>query len=121
MKPFWPRLRISYRDVRAQSYVGIDSIDFLMTLFGILFGAATLAVGVFFVTGIFSLGFSFLLLWLGIEFLADKIVTLPYILALIAFSISCVLLGSSEGVRGYKRYLESMSYEENEENKKNEL
>jgi len=119
MKPIRPRLRSIFRDVREETYLGFDSISFIMSLFGALFGAAIIAVGVFFITEIVSLGISYMLLWLDIEFLADKIAALPYFLALITLLIFCVLFGATEGVRGYKQYLELMPHKDNGENKGN--
>jgi len=113
---------IFFRKVREETYFGYDSYGGLfMSLIKTLLISGAIALAVLLGTGFPILGISFLLHWLDIEFLAEKIVTLPEIFAGIAFLISCVLFGAYEGVQGHKRYLESMSHEENEENMENGL
>ncbi len=92
-------------EIRHESYLGADTITFLMSLLGAMFAAVLITFGVFFITSLICLLISFLFLWMGFETIADKISLIPYLIAVLTLLVCCVLLGANTGVKEYKRYL----------------
>lgn len=106
MKKIIIRLMNVFDKIHHESYLGYDTISFLMTLFGAIFGSALIAFVVFGFTSLICLLISLLFLWMGFGTIADKICLIPYIMAVLTLLVCCVLLGASTGVKEYKKYLE---------------
>jgi len=102
MKKIFVKLIDIFNEIREESFLGYDTISFLMTLFGAIFGAVLIALVVLGVTSLICFFISCLFLWVGFETIADKISLIPFLITILTLLASCVLLGASFGVEQYK-------------------